>query len=161
KDDAARPPDLADRQTQAAELRRGLGAVDATAAGIAHRRWLLVDLLLHVVGERAELDGVGLPIDPVDPWRDRPALAVTDLKIGRRQPHHLTVLEISHMECVWRDRRLIAREQMLPFANAHDQRAPQPRPYDLAREPRADDGQPIRPLQPGQDAQNGVVKVVA
>ena len=70
------------RQVQPAELRGRLGAAEPAPAGVEHRVGLLADLLEHVVSVAAQLDRVGLPVDPVDPRRDRPVLAVADLEVA-------------------------------------------------------------------------------
>ena len=81
EDDAADAAELAVREVQAAEDRGGLGAAEPAAAGVDDRLGLLADLLDHVVRVPAQLDRVGLPVEPVDPRRDRPMLHVPHLEV--------------------------------------------------------------------------------
>ena len=160
EDDPADAAELAGGQVQPAELGRRLGAAQPAAAGVEHRLGLLADLLEHVVGVAAQLDRVGLPVDPVDPRRDRPVLAVADLEVVGREPDDLAVLQVGHPGRVGRDRHRVAGQQVLVVAHADDQRAAEPRADDLAGMPVADDGQAVRPLEPGQDPLHGLERVV-
>ena len=161
EDDAADPAELPGRQVQAAELRRRLGAAEPAAAGVDDRLGLLADLLEHVVRVAAQLDRVGLPVDPVDPRRDRPVLEVADLEVVGRQPDDLAVLEVGDPGRVRRDRHRVAGQQVLALAEPDDQRAAEPGADDLAGTPRADHRQAVRPLQPRQGALHGLEQVVA
>ena len=120
------------RQVQPAELRGRLGAAEPAAAGVVHRLGLLADLLEHVVGVAAELDRVGLPVDPVDPGRDRPLLAVADLEVAGREPDDLAVLEIGDLRRVGHDRDRVAGQKVLAIADADHQRAAEPGADHLA-----------------------------
>ena len=116
EDDPADPPELTGRQVQATEARRPVGPAEPPPAGVADGVGLLADLLEHVVGMVAQLGGVGRPVDPVDPGRDRPAFAMTDLEVARGQADDLAVLEIGHPRSVrvrWPSR--VAGEEMLPL----------------------------------------------
>ena len=132
EDDPADAAELAGRQVQAAELRRRLGPAQPAAAGVDHRLGLLADLLDHVVGVAAQLDRVGLPVDPIDPRRDRPVLEVADLEVARRQPDDLAVLQEGDPCRVGRDGHRVAGQQVLALAEPDDQRAAEPRADDLA-----------------------------
>ena len=127
---ASQPPS---GDVQAAELRGRLGPAQPAAAGVDDRLGLLANLLDHVVRVPAELDRVGLPVDPIDPRRDRAMLEMTDLEVARREPNDLAVLQERHPCGVGRDRHRVAGQQVLAFAQADDQRAAEPGPDDLAR----------------------------
>ena len=94
EDDPADAAELPGGQVQAAEDGGRLGASEPAPAGVAHGLGLLADLLEHVVRVAAQLDGVGLPVEPVDPRGDRPALAVADLEVVGREPDDLAVLQV-------------------------------------------------------------------
>ena len=98
EDHPAHPAELPRRQVEPAEPSGRLGASQPAAAGVDDRLGLLADLLEHVVSVAAQLDRVGLPVDPVDPGRDRPALAMADLEVAGREPDHLAILQVSHAE---------------------------------------------------------------
>ena len=135
EDDPAHAAELAGREVQTAELRGRLGAAEPAAAGVDDRLGLLADLLDHVVGVPAQLDRVGLPVDPVDPRRDRPMLEVADLEVVGRQPDDLAVLQERDPRGVRRDRHRVAGQQVLALAQPDDQRAAEPGPDDLAGPP--------------------------
>ena len=160
EDDPAHPAELAGREVQAAELRRRLGAAEPAAAGVDDRLGLLANLLDHVMGVAAQLDRVGLPVDPIDPRRDRPVLEVADLEVAGRQADDLAVLQERDPRRVRRDRHRVAGQQVLALAQADDQRAAEPGADDLAGPLRADDRQPVGPLQPRQGALHGLEQVV-
>ena len=150
EDDPADPAELAGGEVQAAELRGRLGSAQPAPAGVAHRLGLLADLLEHVMRVAAQLHGVGLPVDPVDSRRDRPVLAVADLEVVGGEPNDLAVLEVGHPGGVGRDRHRVAGQQVLAIADADHQRAAEPCTDDLTGMTVAEDGQPVRPLEPGE-----------
>ena len=123
------PPDaaeLAGREVQPAELRGRLGAAEPAAAGVDDRLGLLANLLDHVVGVAAQLDRVGLPVDPIDPRRDRPVLEMADLEVAGRQADDLAVLQERDPGRVGRDGHRVAGQQVLALAQPDDQRAAEP-----------------------------------
>ena len=150
EDDPPHAAELAGREVQPAELRGRLGPAQPAAAGVDHGLGLLANLLDHVVGVAAELDRVGLPVDPIDPRRDRPMLEVADLEVARRQPNDLAVLQKRHPRRVRRDGHRVAGQQVLAFAQPDDQRAAKPGADDLAGPLRADHRQPVSSLEPRQ-----------
>ncbi len=107
------------------------------------------------MGMLAQLVAVGPPVDPVDPRRDRPALAVDDLEVIRREPDDLAVLQEGDARRVRRDGRRVAREQVLPVAQSDHERAAEPRADDLIRPARAHDGEPVGPFEHRQRALDG------
>ena len=161
QDDAADAAQGAGREVQAAELGRPFVAAESAAAGVADGVGLLADLLEHVVGVLAQFVAVGPPVDPVDPRRDRPALAVDDLEVIGCQADDLAVLQERDPRRVRRDGRRVAGEQMFAVAEADDQRTAQPRADDFPGPARADDGQSVGPLEPRQDLLDGREQVAA
>ena len=136
------------------------GRSQPAAAGVDDRLGLLADLLEHVVSVTAQLDRVGLPVDPVDPRRDRPALAMTDLEVAGREPDHLAILQVSHTSRMRGDRDGIAGQHVLIIAHAHHQRASQPGADDLVRIPRAERSDPVRSLEAAQHSGNGLERLL-
>ncbi len=94
--DATDPAELACREVQPAEDGGGLGPTEPAPAGVDDRIGLLANLLDHVMGVPAQLDRIRLPVQPIDPRRDR------------------TVLEVAHLEVIaassGRPRRLAGRQ---------------------------------------------------
>ena len=135
-------------QVQSAEPGRRFRPAHPAPARVDHGLRLFADFLDHVVRVPAQLDRVRLPVDAIDPRRDRPMLDMADLEITRRQPNHLAILQISHPRRVRRDRHRVARKQVLAFTQAHDQRAAKPCADDDPRLLFAHHREPISPLQP-------------
>ena len=160
QDDPPHAAELAGREVQAAELSGRLGAAEPAAAGVDDRLGLLANLLDHVVGVAAQLDRVGLPVDPIDPRRDRSVLEMADLEVAVHQPDDLAVLQERDPRRMGRDRHRVAGQQVLAVAQPDDQRAAEPGPDDLAGPLRADDRQPVRPFQPRQGTLHGLEQVV-
>jgi hypothetical protein len=104
----------------------------------------------------SELHRVGLPIDSVDPRRDRAVLAVADLEIAGSEPDDLSVLQVGHTGRVGSDRHRVAGQQVLVVPHADHQGAAESRADNLARTRQADHAQAIRSLEPGQDLQHGL-----
>ena len=82
EDDAPRPGGAGGlRGSSPPKLGCRLRAAEPAAAGVDDRIGLLANLLDHVVGVTAQLDRIGLPVDPIDPWRDRSVLEMADLEV--------------------------------------------------------------------------------
>ena len=158
--DAADAAELAGREVQPAEDRGGLGAAEPPSAGVHDRLGLLANLLDHVVGVAAQLDRIRLPVQPIDPRRDRTVLEVAHLEVVARQADDLAVLQEGDPGGMGCDGDRVAGQQVFPLAQADDQRAAEPRADHLARPLRADYPDPIGPLQPRQGALHGLEQVV-
>ena len=160
QDDPPHAAELPGRQVQTAELSRRLGAAEPAAAGVDDGLGLLANLLDHVMGVAAQLDRVGLPVDPIDPRRDRSVLEMTDLEVAVHQADDLAVLQERDPRRMGRDRHRVAGQQVLALAQPDDQRAAEPSPDHLAGPLRTDDRQSIRPFEPRQGALHGLEQVV-
>ena len=117
---------------------------------------LLVDLLQHEVGVVAELDVVGLPVDAVDPGRDRALFAMADLEVVGGEPYDLAVVQDRRRAGVGAIAKGSLARNSSPSPSADDERAAEPGADDLAGALRADDRQAVRPFQMWQRALDGL-----
>src|SRR4051794_791718 len=93
KDDTADATKLPGGHVQAAEHGGRFTSSQPPTARIDDRIRLLADLLQHVMGVSAKLNGVGLPVDPVDSRSDLAGLSMPDLEAVGRQANDLAVLQ--------------------------------------------------------------------
>src|SRR5919199_1741468 len=101
----------------------GAIGVEASGEGIPQGGGLLVDLLEHVVLKYAELDGFGVPVDLEGRPSNRFAFEREDSYGGACNLHDLTVLHDQKLAGLLEQGLDRAREEVLAFPQAHDERA--------------------------------------
>ena len=115
-------------RAQLLEMDLALVEADPPEQRVAHRARLLVDLLQHEVAVAALLglhrvpgDALGRPRRP-----RRPVASVMRHRVGRDR-HDLAVVQEEEVAGVGQEGRDVGGEEVLAFAEAHDQRRPEAR----------------------------------
>jgi hypothetical protein len=98
-------------------------AVDHAFHGVGHRARLLVDLLLHVMPVRAEVDGIGGEIGVMLDPLHRAALRIDHADAGALQGDHVAVVEVDDPARLRDERGDVGGEEVLAVAQADHQRA--------------------------------------